>query len=171
MDVRREDVVEHVIAGNMRKGSVFVPLMDARVIVGCSHFRAHKGDKHTVKRANDYSRGKRQLKLMGGEDAAVVWMGDFNSRMVDYGGGDGVKLERDEIKRGLYFRGWKEGSVDFPPTYKYKGAEYSKKRERAWCDRIMFKGRAVSAEDYVSQPPGVRGGSDHAWVGARLEVR
>ena len=92
---------------------------------------------------------------------ALIWLGDFNYR-ID-GQYDQVKelsiagelaplLACDQLRRemaaGRVFRGLREGTITFPPTYKFdKGvpspAAYDsseKRRIPAWCDRILFRG-------------------------------
>ena len=55
--------------------------------------------------------------------------------------------ERERRERGEVFQGYREGAINFLPTYKYipgggvgawDRAEDGKKRAPAWCDRILF---------------------------------
>lgn len=64
----------------------------------------------------------------------------------------------EEIRSGRVFDGWKEGEIDFPPTYKYEvnsdryvgenPKEGEKKRTPAWCDRILWFGRGIKQLSY-----------------------
>lgn len=53
-----------------------------------------------------------------------------------------------ERKRGNVFRGFEEGRIAFPPTYKFQAGtmQYEKRPEKklrapAWCDRILWKAK------------------------------
>ncbi|KAF8010922.1 hypothetical protein BT93_J1530 [Corymbia citriodora subsp. variegata] len=66
---------------------------------------------------------------------------------------------RKEQEDGV-FQGWKEGNIEFAPTYKYSslnGNRYSgglpsifreKQRTPAWCDRILWYGKGVRQISY-----------------------
>lgn len=89
---------------------------------------------------------------------------------------DQLNVER---KRGNVFRGFEEGRIAFPPTYKFQAGtmQYEKRPEKklrapAWCDRILWKAKipdhivqqtysAVMALDL----------SDHKPVQATFEVQ
>ncbi|KAK3016774.1 hypothetical protein RJ639_006447, partial [Escallonia herrerae] len=63
-----------------------------------------------------------------------------------------------ELRSGHVFDGWKEGPINFPPTYKYEinsdrfvgenPKEGEKKRSPAWCDRILWLGKGVKQLSY-----------------------
>ncbi len=60
-----------------------------------------------------------------------------------------------EKASGNVFKGWKEGTVDFAPTYKYQpGTEKYEKREDkkkripAWCDRVLWIGDGIEQVYY-----------------------
>ncbi|TYZ61130.1 hypothetical protein PybrP1_008848 [[Pythium] brassicae (nom. inval.)] len=124
----------------------------------------------------------------------VFWLGDLNYRIADdvpvdvvfqhaESGGFKELLQRDQLtlerKRGRAFRGFKEGAITFPPTYKYQAgtAQYEKRPEKklrapAWCDRVLWRAKhaehvallcyaAVHALDL----------SDHKPVHAAFEVQ
>lgn len=69
------------------------------------------------------------------------------------------QLRREQEMDGV-FQGWKEGNIQFPPTYKYSSANcnrYSggfpasageKQRTPAWCDRILWNGKGVKQLSY-----------------------
>lgn len=66
----------------------------------------------------------------------------------------------NELCRGHVFEGWKEGLINFPPTYKYEvnsekyagedKQEGEKKRSPAWCDRILWLGKGIKQLKYQS---------------------
>ncbi|GMP56365.1 hypothetical protein CsSME_00020884 [Camellia sinensis var. sinensis] len=68
-------------------------------------------------------------------------------------------LLRIEQRRGRVFRGWKEGKIYFPPTYKYSNNSdrytgddmHSKEKRRtpAWCDRVLWYGGGLHQLSYV----------------------
>nr|XP_022287474.1 type II inositol 1,4,5-trisphosphate 5-phosphatase-like [Crassostrea virginica] len=100
----------------------------------------------------------------------IFWMGDLNYRI------DGLEMEKvkscvekndlenllpyDQLHQQIgitdVFRGYKEGNINFCPTYKYKTGSNdwhaSKQRPRipSWCDRILYKGEGIKQVDYRS---------------------
>ncbi|OMO97140.1 Inositol polyphosphate-related phosphatase [Corchorus olitorius] len=96
----------------------------------------------------------------------IIWLGDLNYRLA-VGSGDTQELlkkndwqallEKDQLmleqNAGRVFKGWKEGKIFFAPTYKYlpDSDDYvaqisnskEKRRNPAWCDRILWKGDGV----------------------------
>ncbi|MFT7818485.1 synaptojanin-1 isoform X7 [Arapaima gigas] len=127
----------------------------------CSHFAA--GQSQVKERNDDYNEITRKLsfpmgRLLYSHDY-VFWSGDFNYR---------INLPNEEVKdlirqqnwealtaadqlldqknAGHIFRGFIEGQIDFPPTYKYDlfSDDYDtseKCRTPAWTDRILWKRR------------------------------
>lgn len=89
-------------------------------------------------------------------------------------------LERDQLlnvrqrNAGFRLRAFTELPITFPPTYKYDvGTDIydssDKKRSPAWCDRIMYCGRGISAHNYRTwQRPKT---SDHRPVTLNLRFR
>ncbi|CAJ1419458.1 unnamed protein product [Effrenium voratum] len=107
--------------------------------------------------------------------------GDFNARLdlakdAWPSGAQQEWLARDQIMLGQVasLRGFREGVITFPPTYKYKiGTNaLNTKRCPAWCDRVVYKADGVEADllEYSSFP-GLRYTSDHHPVAALFEVR
>ncbi|KAK7279784.1 hypothetical protein RJT34_24841 [Clitoria ternatea] len=98
----------------------------------------------------------------------IIWLGDLNYRInLSY---DKTRdfiskkqwsklIEKDqltkEIKNGV-FDGWSEGTLNFPPTYKYEinsdkyyGADPKVgRRTPAWCDRILSYGKGMRLLNY-----------------------
>eukprot|EP01064_Diplonema_japonicum_P036490 TRINITY_DN8206_c0_g1_i1.p1 TRINITY_DN8206_c0_g1~~TRINITY_DN8206_c0_g1_i1.p1 ORF type:complete len:506 (+),score=46.73 TRINITY_DN8206_c0_g1_i1:512-2029(+) len=79
----------------------------------------------------------------------AFWFGDLNYRVRRGSEGESrtnypALLHHDELKQMLFsdqvFLGWKEGVINFPPTYKYvlNSNEFSAKRRPAWTDRILY---------------------------------
>nr|GMC93668.1 type I inositol polyphosphate 5-phosphatase 8-like isoform X1 [Ipomoea batatas] len=104
----------------------------------------------------------------------IIWLGDLNYRLASGNEEDTFELlkksdwqallEKDQLKMeqkaGRVFKGWKEGRIYFPPTYKYlSNSEHyvvqtsapSKQKQRtpAWCDRILWKGEGLKQICYV----------------------
>ncbi|KAK4782117.1 hypothetical protein SAY86_016219 [Trapa natans] len=105
----------------------------------------------------------------------VIWFGDLNYRihlpdattrsLVDQRNWS-LLLQKDqlkaELKEGRVFQGWREGDINFPPTYKYylnseiyyggdveDGRNKSKRfRAPAWCDRIIWYGEGLKQSQY-----------------------
>ncbi|XP_021737879.1 type IV inositol polyphosphate 5-phosphatase 6-like [Chenopodium quinoa] len=121
----------------------------------------------------------------------IFWFGDLNYRlcMDDDKARELIRKKKwkelqkfDQLKkeqqRGV-FQGWKEGDIEFAPTYKYSvelGNRYTgdkhapfnpntgeKRRTPAWCDRIMWFGKGIQQLNYVR---GESKFSDHRPVSA-----
>ncbi|XP_071916462.1 type I inositol polyphosphate 5-phosphatase 4-like isoform X1 [Coffea arabica] len=85
-----------------------------------------------------------------------------------------------ELEDGGVFQGWKEGSLEFPPTYKYSSTNsnrYSgglpsrareKQRTPAWCDRILWYGKGVKQISYFRSESKF---SDHRPVSALFSAQ
>lgn len=112
----------------------------------------------------------------------VVVFGDFNSRLdvpkeeTNPPGTPEDWLKRDQLLRGQMaaVRGFCEGDIGFPPTYKYipGTGHLSSTRCPAWCDRIMFKadyGTEVVLREYDAYLELLRS-SDHLPVVGHLRV-
>ncbi|CAN1235244.1 Type IV inositol polyphosphate 5-phosphatase 3 [Linum perenne] len=101
----------------------------------------------------------------------IVWLGDLNYRinlsyektreliadkqfsaLAEY---DQRQLTR-EFRKGRVFDGWREGTLTFPPTYKYEfnSSRYcgedpkAGRRTPAWCDRILSYGKGFRLLSY-----------------------
>ncbi|MCO5550556.1 hypothetical protein L7F22_004043 [Adiantum nelumboides] len=102
----------------------------------------------------------------------ILWFGDLNYRLtlsststkLLLARGDWeALLERDQLhierRAGRVFKGWHEGKICFPPTYKYRAGSDSyaverrkfgeKRRTPAWCDRILWYGKGLKQLEYV----------------------
>ncbi|KAJ6411170.1 hypothetical protein OIU84_007849 [Salix udensis] len=102
----------------------------------------------------------------------VIWLGDLNyriylphttTRSLVQKKEWNTLLERDQLKvelmEGHVFQGWREGMIEFAPTYKYyqnsqvyygcdKKRKGEKKRAPAWCDRIIWFGEGLKQKEY-----------------------
>ncbi|KAF0754717.1 inositol polyphosphate 5-phosphatase OCRL-1 [Aphis craccivora] len=116
----------------------------------------------------------------------VYWFGDLNYRITEM---DAISvkdlvrknnfktvLEADQLKQqhraGNVFKGYKEGSINFLPTYKYDPGtndwdSSEKNRAPAWCDRILWRGNSIKQLAYRSHPNLLI--SDHKPVSALFE--
>ncbi|XP_012443463.1 type I inositol polyphosphate 5-phosphatase 8 isoform X1 [Gossypium raimondii] len=96
----------------------------------------------------------------------IIWLGDLNYRLAA-GCADTYELlkkndwqtllEKDQLRleqrAGRVFKGWEEGRIYFAPTYKYltdsddyvvqTSKSKEKRRNPAWCDRILWKGEGL----------------------------
>lgn len=102
----------------------------------------------------------------------VVWLGDLNYKIdMSHSATESLIKKRAwetllkhdqlkmELKEGHVFQGWHEGSIEFPPTYKYlpNSDDYmgcnqqhmsKKRRSPAWCDRIIWFGKGMRQIQY-----------------------
>ncbi|KAJ4837374.1 hypothetical protein Tsubulata_036979 [Turnera subulata] len=103
----------------------------------------------------------------------IFWFGDLNYRLYleddlarhlikkhDWKALQEFDQLRRELEDGGVFQGWKEGNIEFAPTYKYSssncyrytgglpGKSGEKQRTPAWCDRILWYGKGVRQLSY-----------------------
>ncbi|KAK3001567.1 hypothetical protein RJ639_021237 [Escallonia herrerae] len=99
----------------------------------------------------------------------IIWLGDLNYRInSSYDKTRELISKRDwsslvesdqlirELRKGRAFDGWSEGTLTFPPTYKYElnsekyYGEDPKigRRTPAWCDRILSFGKGMKLLSY-----------------------
>ncbi|XP_017985225.1 PREDICTED: type I inositol polyphosphate 5-phosphatase 4 [Theobroma cacao] len=123
----------------------------------------------------------------------IFWFGDLNYRL-DLGDNSARNLikkqdwkalqEFDQLRReqedGGVFQGWREGNIEFAPTYKYSSSNcnrYSgglpnrsgeKQRTPAWCDRILWYGKGVKLLSYFRSESKF---SDHRPVSALFSTQ
>ncbi|KAG2710321.1 hypothetical protein I3760_04G021000 [Carya illinoinensis] len=123
----------------------------------------------------------------------ILWLGDLNYRLCleDSFARQLIKKqdwralhEFDQLRReqrdGRVFQGWKEGSIDFAPTYKYSSHNFNcysgglpsrsgeKQRTPAWCDRILWYGRGIKQLSYFRSESKF---SDHRPVSALFSTQ
>lgn len=99
----------------------------------------------------------------------IIWLGDLNYRInLSYEKARELisrkrwfeLVESDqlvrELRKGHAFDGWSEGTLNFPPTYKYEinSEKYfgedpkAGRRTPAWCDRILSYGKGMRQLKY-----------------------
>ncbi|KAK4489190.1 hypothetical protein RD792_004984 [Penstemon davidsonii] len=162
--------------GNKGSVSVSMSLFQSRLCFVCSHLTSGQKYGAEQRRNSDvYEIIKRthfssvfdtdQPQTIPSHDQ-IFWFGDLNYRlnMLDAEVRKLVDrkkwaklLDNDqliqEIRNGHVFDGWKEGVINFAPTYKYEinsdryvgenPKEGEKKRSPAWCDRILWFGKGI----------------------------
>ncbi|KAF8407978.1 hypothetical protein HHK36_007118 [Tetracentron sinense] len=123
----------------------------------------------------------------------IFWLGDLNYRLCledssarqliqkqDWRGLQEFDQLRKEQVDGGVFQGWREGNIEFAPTYKYSSSNcnrYSgglpsktgeKQRTPAWCDRILWYGKGVKQLSYLRSESKF---SDHRPVSALFSTQ
>eukprot|EP00927_Polykrikos_kofoidii_P084042 TRINITY_DN8755_c0_g1_i2.p1 TRINITY_DN8755_c0_g1~~TRINITY_DN8755_c0_g1_i2.p1 ORF type:complete len:1154 (-),score=179.45 TRINITY_DN8755_c0_g1_i2:87-3548(-) len=125
---------------------------------------------------------QRQSRYQAAKHHFTVIFGDFNSRLENTeaanltGPPQTEWLRFDQLLLGLApgLRGFREGVVHFPPTYKYRPGttELDTKRVPAWCDRVVYQAKyGAEAEllEYTSFPR-LMFTSDHHPVAAQFTL-
>ncbi|WMV40223.1 hypothetical protein MTR67_033608 [Solanum verrucosum] len=164
--------------GNKGSVSVSMSLFQSRLCFVCSHLTSGQKDRADQRRNADvYEIMKRthfssvfdtdadQPQTIPSHDQ-IFWFGDLNYRinMLDAEVRKLVARKQwdellnndeliNELRNGNVFAGWKEGAINFAPTYKYEintdryvgesPREGEKKRSPAWCDRILWLGKGI----------------------------
>ncbi|XP_027334963.1 type I inositol polyphosphate 5-phosphatase 2-like isoform X3 [Abrus precatorius] len=167
--------------GNKGSVSVSMSLFQSRLCFVCSHLTSGQKDGAEIRRNSDVHEILRRTCFSSVFDTdqpqtipshdQIFWFGDLNYRinMMD---GEVRKLVAqkkwdelmnydqlsNELRGGHVFDGWKEGLINFPPTYKYEFnsdkyigenlKEGEKKRSPAWCDRILWLGKGIKQLEY-----------------------
>lgn len=167
--------------GNKGSVSVSMSLFQSRLCFVCSHLTSGHKDGDEQRRNSDVYEILRRTRFSSVLDTdqpqtipshdQIFWFGDLNYRlnMLD---ADVRKLVArkqwdelinsdqlsEELRSGHVFDGWKEGLINFPPTYKYEfnsdryvgenPKEGEKKRSPAWCDRIVWLGKGIKQLSY-----------------------
>ncbi|KAL2322924.1 hypothetical protein Fmac_027303 [Flemingia macrophylla] len=167
--------------GNKGSVSVSMSLFQSRLCFVCSHLTSGQKDGAEIRRNSDVHEILRRTCFSSVFDAdqpqtipshdQIFWFGDLNYRvnMMDGEVRKLVALKKwdelmnydqlsNELRRGHVFDGWKEGLINFPPTYKYEfnsdkyngenPKEGEKKRSPAWCDRILWLGKGIRQLQY-----------------------
>ncbi|KAL2240469.1 type IV inositol polyphosphate 5-phosphatase 7 isoform X1 [Sesamum indicum] len=123
----------------------------------------------------------------------IFWFGDLNYRLYlednlarqliqeqDWRALQKFDQLRRELEHGGVFQGWREGNIEFAPTYKYSSYNcnrYSggipsrageKQRTPAWCDRILWYGKGVRQLSYFRSESKF---SDHRPVSALFSTQ
>lgn len=186
--------------GNKGSVSVSMSLFQTRLCFVCSHLTSGHNEGDQQKRNSDVHDilhrtifssmlDVEQPRTIPSHDR-IFWFGDLNYRlnMPDVTVRKLVAMKRwgklinydqltNELKSGCIFDGWKEGLIDFPPTYKYEknsnkyvgenGREGEKRRTPAWCDRILWFGKGIRQLAYWSSEFDL---SDHRPVSSLFSI-
>lgn len=170
--------------GNKGAVSISMTLRRSTFCFVCTHLASGEKEGDELKRNLDVAEILRRTKFAQSprfsrptstilEHDKIVWFGDLNYRLVPGWRGDALELlqggdwqalfERDQLRvqqrSGQALSGWEEGSICFPPTYKYvpNSDRYvaaaaaaaaatksgAKRRTPAWCDRILWRGKGM----------------------------
>ncbi|KAK0490255.1 Endonuclease/exonuclease/phosphatase [Armillaria novae-zelandiae] len=84
-------------------------------------------------------------------------------------------LKEIKYNRGCRLRGFSEGPLTFPPTYKYdrRSDEYDsseKRRSPAWCDRVLWRARVPSRVEQIHYRRYEANVSDHRPVSSAFKM-
>ncbi|CAJ1928942.1 unnamed protein product [Sphenostylis stenocarpa] len=167
--------------GNKGSVSISMSLFQSRLCFVCSHLTSGQKEGAEHRRNSDVHEILRRTCFSPSFDAdqpqtipshdQIFWFGDLNYRinMLDAEVRKLVALKKwdelmnydqlsKELRIGHVFDGWKEGLINFPPTYKYEinshryvgqnPEEGEKRRSPAWCDRILWLGKGIKQIQY-----------------------
>ncbi|MED6192033.1 hypothetical protein PIB30_006534 [Stylosanthes scabra] len=128
--------------------------------------------------AKDYDINHHHPLTILGHDR-IFWFGDLNYRLYlednlarnlirkqDWKGLHEFDQLQKELEEGGVFEGWREGNIQFAPTYKYSSSISNrycggsdgggiqsklgeKQRTPAWCDRILWYGKGIEQLHYI----------------------
>ncbi|KAM7259976.1 hypothetical protein ACFE04_015717 [Oxalis oulophora] len=162
--------------GNKGSVSVSMSLYQSKMCFVCSHLTSGQKDGAEQRRNADVHEIIRRTSFSSVFDVdqpltipshdKIFWFGDLNYRLnlLDTEVRKLVARKQwdelinhdqlsKELRSGNVFDGWKEGLINFPPTYKYEmnsdryvgenPKEGEKKRSPAWCDRILWLGKGI----------------------------
>lgn len=165
--------------GNKGSISVSMSIYQTLFCFVCTHLTSGEKEADAVKRNADVHEILRRTQFHSissiglpksiHDHERIIWLGDLNYRInLSYektrqliSKKDWSKLvESDQLSRefrkGRAFDGWCEGTLNFPPTYKYElnsekyFGEDPKvgRRTPAWCDRILSLGKGMRLLSY-----------------------
>ncbi|WVZ12806.1 hypothetical protein V8G54_017336 [Vigna mungo] len=166
--------------GNKGSVSISMSLFQSRLCFVCSHLTSGQKEGAEHRRNSDVHEILRRTCFSPAFDAdqpqtipshdQIFWFGDLNYRinMLDAEVRKLVALKKwnelmnydqlsKELRIGHVFDGWKEGLINFPPTYKYEinsdryvgqSPKEGEKRSPAWCDRILWLGKGIKQLQY-----------------------
>lgn len=167
--------------GNKGSISVSMSLYQTRFCFVCAHLTSGYKDGDDERRNSDVIEILKRTRFSSVSDPdqpqtipshdRIFWFGDLNYRinMTDAEVRKLVAVKKwdkllfkdqlcKELGTGRVFEGWKEGVINFPPTYKYEvnsdryvgenPKEGEKRRTPAWCDRILWLGKGIKQLSY-----------------------
>ncbi|CAN8303530.1 unnamed protein product [Cochlearia groenlandica] len=167
--------------GNKGSVSVSMAIYQTPFCFLCTHLSSGEKDTDHQKRNDDVREIHRRTQFHPDslntdgvprsirDHERIIWLGDLNYRInLSYEETHELIARKEwqrlvendqlsvEMSKGNVFEGWSEGTIDFPPTYKYEinsenyiGDEpESGKRKPAWCDRIIWNGKEMKLLNY-----------------------
>ncbi|CAI8604303.1 unnamed protein product [Vicia faba] len=164
--------------GNKGSVSVSMSIYQTLFCFVCTHLTSGQKEADEIKRNADvreihqrthfYSLSDIGLPKSIFDHERIIWFGDLNYRInLSYETTRELILkkqwsklvEKDQLAKELekgVFKGWSEGMLNFPPTYKYEvnsdkyiGEEPKVgRRTPAWCDRILSYGNGMRLLSY-----------------------
>ncbi|KAI3689318.1 hypothetical protein L2E82_47272 [Cichorium intybus] len=165
--------------GNKGSISVSMSIYETNFCFICTHLTSGEREVDAIKRNADVdeihkrtnfnSMLKIALPKSIKDHERIIWFGDLNYRInLSYEETRDLIFKNDwpkllesdqltwELKKGGVFDGWKEGTLNFPPTYKYEqnSDKYNGedsivgRRNPAWCDRVLSFGKGIRQESY-----------------------
>ncbi|XP_024030888.1 type IV inositol polyphosphate 5-phosphatase 3 isoform X2 [Morus notabilis] len=165
--------------GNKGAVSVSMSIYQTLFCFICAHLPSGEREVDKLKRNADvqeihrrmhfHSLSKIGLPKFIHDHERIIWLGDLNYRInLSYEKARELiskkrwseLVESDqlvrELRKGRAFDGWSEGTLKFPPTYKYEinSEKYfgedpkAGRRTPAWCDRILSYGKGMRQLNY-----------------------
>ncbi|KAL1831258.1 hypothetical protein ACET3Z_000909 [Daucus carota] len=165
--------------GNKGSISVSMSIYQNLFCFVCTHLSSGEKEDEAIKRNADVRAIHRRTQFSSFSGIAllrsiydherIIWLGDLNYRLnLPYEETQQLVSRRDwselveydqliqEFGEGKAFCGWSEGTLNFPPTYKYElnsekyYGEDPKfgRRTPAWCDRIVSHGKGLKLISY-----------------------
>ncbi|XP_075082504.1 type IV inositol polyphosphate 5-phosphatase 3-like isoform X2 [Nicotiana tabacum] len=165
--------------GNKGSVSVSMSIYQTFFCFICSHLTSGEKEADAVKRNTDVHEIHRRTHFNAfsriglpksiHDHERIIWLGDLNYRInLSYERTRELISKKDwcqliesdqlskEFKKGRAFDGWSEGTLNFPPTYKYEvnSEKYcgedpkAGRRNPAWCDRILSFGKGIRLLSY-----------------------
>ncbi|XP_010415876.1 PREDICTED: type IV inositol polyphosphate 5-phosphatase 3-like isoform X3 [Camelina sativa] len=165
--------------GNKGAVSVSMSINQTFFCFICTHLTAGEREVDQIKRNADvheihkrtvfHSVSALGLPKLIYDHERIIWLGDLNYRLnLSYEKTRDLISKREwsqlleydqlvkEYRKGRAFDGWSEGTLHFPPTYKYQANsdEYTgndgkaPKRTPAWCDRVLSYGKGMRLVHY-----------------------
>ncbi|XP_076899108.1 type IV inositol polyphosphate 5-phosphatase 3-like [Bidens hawaiensis] len=161
--------------GNKGSISVSMSIYQTNFCFICTHLTSGERDVDIVKRNADVDEIYKRTRFNSTSNVPlprsikdherIIWLGDLNYRfnlsyeetrdLISKNAWSQL-LESDQLRIGGAFDGWTEGTLNFPPTYKYEPnsdiyyGEDPKvgRRTPAWCDRILSYGKGMQQLSY-----------------------
>ena len=169
------------IAISLEYGTTSICFVTAHLAAGHSNVDQRNIDYYTIDHGLHFS-GRRSIS----DHDLIFWASDSNYR-ISLSNEEVRNLitekrwdtlyENDQLNLGMIagetFRYYNEGTINFPPTYKFDNGtdQYDtseKQRIPAWTDRILFRGQGLKLLDYHSANLKM---SDHRPVFASFNVQ